>query len=125
MENKKLFKMAKDYDMENDSLFMHITDKYEYKESLELGNNIILDFDKNYVPVAIEILDGSKFLGVGKFSLKNLLKLKIGIEIDSDFITIKASFILSLHQKEIDAPVNVETSNDINLLHVQTEFALA
>jgi uncharacterized protein YuzE len=76
-KNKKLFELNKDYDIRSDSLYLYITDKYEYGESIEIEGNVILDFDKNSVPVAIEILNASKFLGVSKFSIKNLITLKL------------------------------------------------
>lgn len=42
MEQKKSFRMTKDYDTQNDSLFMYITDEYDYKESVELGDMLSL-----------------------------------------------------------------------------------
>lgn len=125
MKEEKPFKMEKDYDFQNDSLFMYITDEYEYKESIELGNNIILDFDKNDVPVAIEILDAAKVLNVEKFSLNNLKGLIMEISIEEDTITIKAEFKVVLHQMELDAPISLEVPNDLDLPQMQTEFALA
>jgi uncharacterized protein YuzE len=78
----------------------------EYKESMELGNNIILDFDKQYVPVALEILDASKVLGIDRFVLKKDFGLDMQIGINQDSITISATFKVFKHQKLIDAPVN-------------------
>lgn len=125
MKEEKPFRMEKDYDFQNDSLFMYITDEYEYKESIELGNNIILDFDKNDAPVAIEILDAAKVLNVEKFSLNKLKGLIMEISIEEDTITIKAEFKVLLHQMELDAPISLEVPNDLNLPQMQTEFALA
>jgi uncharacterized protein YuzE len=41
-----------------------VKDDYEYKESVELDERIILDFDKNDISVALEILDASKIFDV-------------------------------------------------------------
>jgi len=125
MKEEKPFRMEKDYDFQNDSLFMYITDGYEYKESVELGDNIILDFDDDDVPVAVEILDAAKVLNVEKFSLQNLKSLNMEISIEKDSITIEAKFKVLLHQKELDAPISLEVPNDMNLPQIQTEFALA
>lgn len=125
MKEENLFRMAKDYDFQNDSLFMYVINDYKYKESLELGDNIILDFDENDVPVAIEILDAANILNVDKFSLKNLQSLNMEISINEDSISIQAEFKVLKHQKELEAPISVEIPNDLNLPQTQTEFALA
>ncbi|MGL6298797.1 MAG: DUF2283 domain-containing protein, partial [Methanobacteriaceae archaeon] len=44
------------YDYSNDILCMKILEEYEYNGSIQLEDDIILDFDKNNIPVAIEIL---------------------------------------------------------------------
>jgi hypothetical protein len=49
MFNKNIeqsFNMDYDYDYQNDSLFLYITDDYGYKQSLRLDEDIILDFDQ-------------------------------------------------------------------------------
>lgn len=124
MEPKNPFRMNKDYDIQNDSLFMYITDDYNYKESVELGNNVILDFDENNVPVAIEFLDAAKLLKVQKFSLKHLVKLNMEINIDDESITLDAEFKVLVHQKEVPAPVKIEVPNELNFPQMQGEFAL-
>jgi len=50
MDKIKPFIMDKDYDYQNDSLFLYVSHDHEYKESIELGENIILDFDKYELP---------------------------------------------------------------------------
>ena len=42
------------YDSDLDTLGIRITKPYEYKESVELAEGLILDFDINGVPVALE-----------------------------------------------------------------------
>lgn len=66
MEQKAPLKMAEDYDLQNWFPILYVTDDYTYKESVELGDHIILDFDENDVPVAIEILEASEFLNIKK-----------------------------------------------------------
>lgn len=51
----KEFELNHDYDLEGDSLFLFVTDDYAYKRSLRLDDDIILDFDENNTPVALEI----------------------------------------------------------------------
>jgi uncharacterized protein YuzE len=124
MANKN-FVMNKDYDAQFDVLYLRIEPEYKYKESIEIGDNIILDFDENYVPVALEILDASKFFNVDKFSLKQDIGLNMQIHIKKDFITIEAKFIFIVRNKKELMPFNVETNNDINLPVNETNFAMA
>lgn len=114
--------MAKDYDSRSDSLYLYITDEYEYNESVEIDNDVILDFDKNLVPVAIEFLGASKLLGVSKFSIMNLRTLTMQIYTNEKIISIKACFTVPFHQKEIKSPIEVTTTNDINIPHMQSSF---
>ena len=51
-----------DYDHKGDSLFIHCVNPYEYDVSLELDNDVILDFDIDGKPVAVEFLNASKYL---------------------------------------------------------------
>lgn len=124
METKNSFIMEKDYDMQNDSLFMYITEDYNYKESVELGDIVILDFDENNIPVAIEILNVAKLLNVQKFSLKHLVNVKMAITIDDESIIIDAEFKVLVHQKEVPAPIKLELPNELNFPQMQSEFAL-
>lgn len=125
MDKDDAFEMTTDYDIQHDSLFMYVKNDHTYKESIELGNNIILDFDENYVPVAIEILDASKVLGVKRFSLSNPFGGEMEININEKRIKIEASFKVFLHQKEMEAPINVESPNNIDLPDMQTHFEVA
>jgi uncharacterized protein YuzE len=120
----KEFRMKQDYDKENDILFLKSQEHYEYKESLELGTNVILDFDKNYVPVALEILDASELLKVDKSSLKNLEHLEMTVEINEDLVLVKAFFLVSLNKKTVEKPFDAKTINDISLPHMQAHFEL-
>jgi len=52
------------YDYHSDVLGIKIADDYDYEESTELEEGIILDFDVNGIPVDLEILDASKVLNV-------------------------------------------------------------
>lgn len=55
------------YYYESDILYLHKESSYHYKESVEMGAYIILDLDVNNTPVAVEILDASRFFNVDKY----------------------------------------------------------
>ncbi|MEN6329286.1 MAG: DUF2283 domain-containing protein [Methanobacteriaceae archaeon] len=112
---KSQFQIKKDYDFQSDILYLRIVDDYRYKESLENGNNLILDFDNHYRPVAVEILDTSKVLNISKYSLQTNFNLDMEISVGEDLIAVRAQFVLSLHQKRIPIVKDFRTLNDIHL----------
>lgn len=122
--NKHSFKMITEYDAQSDTLYLRVVDPYKYKESIELTDNIILDFDSSNVPVALEIFDASKFFHVKPYALRNF-GLDMNIKIQEDTINLNAKFILITHQKKEEVPVNVGTVNDIELATMQTNYAIA
>ncbi|BDZ71582.1 DUF2283 domain-containing protein [Methanobacterium petrolearium] len=125
MKNVSDLKVLKDYDAPNDSLFMFIGGDIEYKESIEINDHIILDFDKKGEIVSFEILDVSKILGVDKFSIKNLKKLRGNIGVNKDFILVDFTFTVPVHQKNIEKPILIEAPNDLNLPNTTASLGLA
>lgn len=117
--------MDQDYDYQSDSLILHITEDYEYKKSVRLEEDIILDFDKNDVPVALELLNASKTLNVKKSSLIQPVSLKMNIGVAEDIIKLDATFSFLIHQKKIPKSLNWQTCNDVNLTANEASFATA
>lgn len=122
---EKSFSMDHDFDFQSDSLFFYITEDYEYKRSLRLDKDIILDFDKNNIPVAMEILHASQRLKIDKVNLKDLMGLNMNIEVGKDHIHIKAAFNIIIRNKSMPLEFNAEGENSINLPSTETNFAAA
>lgn len=118
----KYFEVIKKYDAQSDSLYIHIDNEYEYQESIEMSNNVILDFDSNSMPVALEVLDASKFFNVNKLALKRQFKTQIRIRIKEDSIHLNAVFKFLVHNKEYTSPLVQDTINDINAPLLETSF---
>jgi|LAHT01.1.fsa_nt_gb uncharacterized protein YuzE len=110
---KNQFQLRKDYDLESDVLWLSIEDDYNYRESIGIGN-VILDFDENCIPVAVEILDASKVLNLSKDSLKKDFNVKMDISLDEDLIAIHAQFAFP-NKKQIPVEKDFKTVNDINI----------
>lgn len=123
--HKDIGKMKMDYDLINDSLFLYNIENKSYKESIEVGEDLILDLDKNSAPIAFEILNISKILEVPKFSIKNLKSIEGFVGINQEFIDIKLEFLVPIHQKEVEKPMFMQTANDINLPNIETHLAIA
>jgi uncharacterized protein YuzE len=121
-KSKKIFKMKQNYDAENDSLFLYVIDDYKYRESVELDGNIILDFDENCVPVALEILNVSKLFGVSKYYLTKPISFRMSIAVSKKSIAIKSLFSINVRQRITEKPIKAETLNDINLPLQETSF---
>jgi len=105
-----------EYYNDNDILDIYRVKDYKYKTSLELEEGVILDIDKNNIPVSLEILDASE---VFQIKDKNLLskihgidmkievtKEVIMVDVDLSFNTPKKRFSLkSIILNSIKAPV--------------------
>jgi uncharacterized protein YuzE len=125
MDVKNSFEMNHDYDAQNDSLFLYIIDDYMYKRSLRLDKDLILDFDENNVPVALEILHASKRLNTSKLNLRQPIGLNMEIVIAKDFIHIKADFTIVVRNKSTPLDLDVEGENSINLPSQEAHFEKA
>ncbi len=125
MDVKNSFEMNQDYDAQNDSLFLYIIDDYVYKRSLRLDKDLILDFDENNVPVALEILHASKRLNTSKLNLRQPIGLNMEIVIARDFIHIKADFTIVIRNKSTPLDLDVEGENSINLPSQEAHFEKA
>jgi len=69
--------------------------------SVRLDDDIILDFDENDAPVALELLNASRHLQVSKSSLIQPIDLDMNIGIGEKIIKLEAHFSVSVHQNDI------------------------
>ncbi len=69
------------YDAEADALSIQLRDGI-YDESDEVAPNVIIDFDKERNPLAIEILQARQMLG-GEVTLKLELSLEVSTKADT------------------------------------------
>jgi uncharacterized protein YuzE len=121
----KQFTMEQDYDFIGDSLLLYITEKYNYKRSVRLTDDVILDFDDNDMPVALELLNASKILKVKKSSLKKPVGVDMYICVGENRIRLEAKLFVTIHEKEISKPLIEETPNNANLIANEAHFARA
>ena len=112
--NDKDFLIKPSYDADADALFIKRTDDYEYAESVELDNNIVLDFDTKGVPSALEILNASTVFDITKFALKNIKNISMQIEVLEDLIHVRFVMGVLFRNEEIPKIIDEITLNDIN-----------
>lgn len=80
------------YDKTSDILGIKVTRDFIYSETIELDEGLLLDFDENNIPTALEIHDASKRLNVPKNSLNELLFFHMKVIVDAKSININAIF---------------------------------
>jgi uncharacterized protein YuzE len=119
------FKGEYKYDMEVDGLFLYVKEDYDYETSVELDNDVMLDFDKNGIPVALEILNASRVLKAPKYSLNKIRKIRMTVGIDEKSINLKLAIKVLVHNKKLTQSVDTFTSNDIGMPNSETELAAA
>lgn len=113
------------YDPDADALFISKVDNYDYDESVELTNDVILDFDMNGEASALEILNASKVFNVSKYSLGNIGPISMKIGVNKKVICLKLGIGVLVHNKELLKSLNHSAINDINAPVMQTELATA
>ncbi|MDR3222423.1 MAG: DUF2283 domain-containing protein [Methanobrevibacter sp.] len=122
-KNQDNFEIEKCYDYYSDTLGIRVTNEYNYKESIELKEGLILDFNKDNVPVALEMLDASKLLRIKKSALRNITNIHMKININSDLIRLDLSVTALLRNKPLSATANSMVINEHNIPIADIELA--
>ena len=78
------------YDDSSDILGVKSNKNFQYFETIEMDDGLLLDFDADNVPVSLEILDASKRFNLTCESLKNIVFFKMEVCIDEKSISLKA-----------------------------------
>ncbi|MCL2115140.1 MAG: DUF2283 domain-containing protein [Methanobrevibacter sp.] len=125
MLENKIFEVEYEYDGDADAIFIKKKIDYKYKISVELNNNIIMDFDKKSKPVAIEILNASTVLAIDKCSLKNITDLKLTVIVNKDIICVDVKIIVNVHNKKNELSLYSSTTNDMSMPVFPAELATA
>ncbi|WP_409200473.1 DUF2283 domain-containing protein [Methanobrevibacter sp. DSM 116169] len=121
MEHIKI-KAEYDYDYQYDVMNIGMIDKYDYKETLELDKGVFLDFDKNNIPVNLEIIDASKIIKLDKNNL-NKAKIKMTISVKNGLISVKVIFGFKLHNKLVSESIVKNIANNYNIPEMEANIA--
>jgi len=94
-----------------------------YKESIEITDDTILDLDVDNKVVALEILDASEVFGIDKKSIEQFLeRIEVDIITTDELISFNASFTFSLNDKYVSKVLDETTENDMGLLILKTHL---
>lgn len=113
------------YDIDIDAIFIHKVDDYEYDESVELTNDIIMDFDVDGNAVALEILNVSKVLKVPRSSLRKIDSIHMDIGVDEKLISLEFCVGVFTSQEELTKSINKSAVNDLDFPTNKTELVTA
>ena len=100
---------------EVDSIHIKITEDYEYGESLELEEGIILDFSRDGIPVCLEILDISELFDVERECFENIENINISIDITNSSISLNLVMDVLSKSEMVNQPFSTIAKNVINV----------
>ncbi|KZX14512.1 hypothetical protein MBCUT_20840 [Methanobrevibacter cuticularis] len=117
--------MSIDYDYKEDILFFQSPTKQKYEFSEFLDKSVVMDFNKNKIPMGLEILNASKVLKAKKYLLKKINTGDMYIKITEKKIELNIILTIKIHQRPTSIPINVIGDNNYHLPNSQTELAVA
>ena len=122
MNPKNSYEVEYLYDESADILGIKVTRDFTYHETIEFDEGLLLDFDENNVPTALEIHDASKRLNVPKNSLNDLIFFNMKVIVDAKSISINAIFGILIHEKENKQELESFTSNNYNIPNMEANL---
>lgn len=112
------------YDVASDILGVKSNKKFEYRETIEMDDGLLLDFDVDNVPVSLEILDASKRFNLPRESLDNIVFFKMEVCIEDKSISLKAILGVLVDNVENIQDIESFTSNHNHYPNGISELAL-
>ena len=111
---KKEFKVNTEYDMSLDIYTITVDDDFEFNKSLEIEDGVILDFDKDNIPISIEILDISKRLSIKKQEVATS-NVTMKIICTGELLEISIVFYYKIHNEEYEKTIGSKLVNIFNV----------
>ncbi|MBQ6511882.1 DUF2283 domain-containing protein [Methanobrevibacter sp.] len=118
------FKLNYIYDYEYDLVDLTIKNDFKYLKSIEICKGIILDFDENYCPVAIEMISASKILGIDKKFLVSP-DINMSISVNDDLIKLEINFTFVDNKLEQDVSIKQNIANNYGIPSIETLLSTA
>ncbi len=116
--------LNKNYDYECDALMLYYTEDYDYDYdySLELTDDVIVDFDCDGVPCAFEFLNASKLFGFDKSSLMNIKRINVSIKVTSKLIELNTLIVVVICNKTVSNSLLESHVNNVDLPELNLAF---
>lgn len=121
-ENSTVLKYM--YDYSSDVFGVKVKNDFIYHETIELEDGVLLDFDKNDVPVSLEIMDASKRFNIPKSSLNDLKFFNMTVVVDNKFITINVVIGVLIHNNENKQILESFTVNKYGIPNITADLTI-
>lgn len=121
-ENSTILKYM--YDYSSDVFGVKVKNDFIYHETVELEDGVLLDFDKNNVPVSLEIMDASKRFNIPKSSLNDLKFFNMTVVVDNKFITINVVIGVLIHNNENKQILESFTVNKYGIPNITADLTI-
>ncbi len=121
-ENSTVLKYM--YDYSSDVFGVKVKNDFIYHETVELEDGVLLDFDKNNVPVSLEIMDASKRFNIPKSSLNDLKFFNMTVVVDNKFITINVVIGVLIHNNENKQILESFTVNKYGIPNITADLTI-
>lgn len=121
-ENSTVLKYM--YDYSSDVFGVKVKNDFIYHETVELEDGVLLDFDKNNVPVSLEIMDASKRFNIPKSSLNDLKFFNMAVVVDNKFITINVVIGVLIHNNENKQILESFTVNKYGIPNITADLTI-
>ncbi|EFC93574.1 hypothetical protein METSMIF1_03157 [Methanobrevibacter smithii DSM 2374] len=112
------------YDYSSDVFGVKVKNDFIYHETVELEDGVLLDFDKNDVPVSLEIMDASKRFNIPKSSLNDLKFFNMTVVVDNKFITINVVIGVLIHNNENKQILESFTVNKYGIPNITADLTI-
>ena len=122
-ENSTVLKYM--YDYSSDVLGVKVKNDFIYHViSYFIKNANKFDFDKNNVPVSLEIMDASKRFNIPKSSLNDLKFFNMTVVVDNKFITINVVIGVLIHNNENKQILESFTVNKYGIPNITADLTI-
>ena len=121
-ENSTVLKYM--YDYSSDVFGVKVKNDFIYHETVELEDGVLLDFDKNDVPVSLEIMNASKRFNIPKSSLNDLKFFNMTVVVDNKFITINVVIGVLIHNNENKQILESFTVNKYGIPNITADLTI-
>jgi hypothetical protein len=119
------FEVITKYDSHFDMLGIKKVNKYKYNKSVEMRDGVILDFDTDDKPAALQIIDASKLFDIPKSSFHNIPMVEMSIKINESCIRLDLTIGVYVHNKKMEQTFNSLIDNISGLPNFEADLATA
>jgi uncharacterized protein YuzE len=121
----KIFEVEYFYNESIDTLGIKVKRDFQYGQTVEMDEGILLDFDIDNVPTALELLNASEKLSVPKESFEKMHCFNMKVCVDKDSILMCAIFGFMIPNKDDEYELNYFIENNFDFVPTETELVIA